>query len=284
MSSFSAVVISYNGKDFLERSLGALQKSIAKPEQVIIVDDLSSDGTAAMVEGKFPQISLVRNEKNLGPTVARNCGATHVKSDYVVFLDNDVVVRPNTLGNLVQFLDAHPEAGMVGPKVLVAETGEPMWWNMGHDPNNIRETIGKFLGALVQKFGWKWLKNLSMYFTLNYWDYDRTLAVDWIVEGCFAVRHRIFEQVGGFDEQFFMYFEGPDLCRRVRRAGYKIYFYPEGVVYSLPGHTHLEKRNDFFIHSKYLYYRKYYFPWRSNPFFFWAAEWLKKVLNPRKLT
>ena len=131
--SFSAVFVSYNGKELLGRSLRALQKSSAVPEKVIVVDDCSSDGTSDMVSRDFPSVVLMRNKKNLGPTASRNRGAREVVSEYIVFLDNDILVRPDSIGNLLAFLAVHPAVGLAGGK-LISEHGFPIRWNMGHRP------------------------------------------------------------------------------------------------------------------------------------------------------
>lgn len=176
-------------------------------------------------------------------------------------------------------MENNSEVGVVGAK-LIPEGKEKMWWNMGYDPNNFREAIGYFIGFLLKIFlKSKRLKNFSIKFILNYWDYDKTLAVDWVVEGCFAVRKDIFDKINGFDERFFMYYEGPDLCRRIRQEGFKVYFYPKAKAGLLDGHTHGKiKRRYFLQKSKYLFYKKHYFYKKSNPIFFWLGRIISGIL------
>lgn len=273
MADFSVVIISYNGKEFLRRCLNAVQKSVLKPKKIVVVDDFSSDGTEKLVKKEFNYVDFIRNKKNLGPTASRNQGTKLAEGDYIIFLDNDVLIRPDTFGKMICFLENRNDVGIVGAK-LIPEGREKMWWNMGYDPNNFREAIGYLIGFLLKIFPKsRRLKNFSMKFFLNYWDYDKTLAVDWVVEGCFAVRKDIFDKIGGFDERFFMYYEGPDLCRCVRQEGFKIYFYPEAKVDLLDGHTHGKIKRRYFLNkSKYLFYKKHYFYKKSNPVLFWLGR------------
>ncbi len=275
MSDFSVVVISYNGKNFLGRCLDALSKSDTKPVKTIVVDDFSNDGTEEMIKEKFSWAEYHKNEKNLGPTASRNRGARYATGEYLIFLDNDTLVEESTFSKLIVFLGNHRDAGIAGAKI--APVGkEKMWWNMGYDPNFLKETVGYIIGlAAVLWPSSKRLKELSTKFILNYWDYDRTLEVDWVVESCFAIREEIFKKINGFDERFYMFFEGPDLCRRVRLLGLKVYFYPGAKAVLLEGHTHSRiKRINYFQKSRYLYYKKHYSHLRSNPIAFTAGRLL----------
>lgn len=278
MADFSVIIISYNGREFLRKCLKNIRKSVVRPRKIIVVDDFSDDGTDEMVKKKFNFAEFIRNERNLGPTASRNRGANLAEGKYLIFLDNDVLIRPETLKKMVDFMENQAEAGIVGAKII-PEGEEKMWWNMGYDPNNFREAIGYFLGFLLKIFPQsQWLKSFSMKFILNYWDYNKTLTVGWVIESCFAIKKEVFDKIGGFDERFFMYYESPDLCRRVRQEGFKIYFYPEAEVISLDGHTHNQlKRSFLLIKTKYLFYQKHYFYKKSNPVLFWLGKIISGV-------
>lgn len=258
--SFSAVIISYNGKELLGRSLRALQKSSAVPEKIIVVDDCSSDGTSDMVSQDFPSIAFIRNEKNLGPAASRNRGAREVMSRYIVFLDNDILIRSDSIGNLLAFLAAHPEAGLAGGK-LISELGVPIRWNMGHRPSFFRDVIGSALGFFVAQkiITTPGFMNFVMRFSYNHWPCDRTIAVGWVIESFHAILRDVFERIKGFDENFFMFFEGPDLSERLRQQHLKTYFVCDAVVDMLEGHTHSPfKRRRLFYSSMLRYYFKHH--------------------------
>src|SRR3989344_7554133 len=151
MADFSVVIISYNGRRFLTKCLENIMESVAMSNKIIVVDDFSGDGTEKMVKKEFSFVKFVRNEKNLGPTASRNKGAKLTEGKYIIFIDNDVLVKPDIFEKLILFLENNPEAGVVGAKV-VPRGKEKMWWNMGYDPNNFREAAGYFIGFLLKFF------------------------------------------------------------------------------------------------------------------------------------
>lgn len=256
---FSVVVISHNGKDFLKKCLEALLKSNVKPKKTIVVDDNSSDGTEHLIKENFSDIHYVKNNSNKGPSAARNSGAALVQEEFIIFLDNDIAVREDSIAKLLQFLYVHDDAAIAGGK-LINESGKTIRWNMGYDPNFIRGIGGEicaflfWCGLKTERF-----KNFSMKFNLNLWDYDHTIRVGWVIESFMAVRTRLFRQVGGFDEKFFMFFEGPDLSRRLRTQGFHTYFVHDAVVFMKEGHTHTPKfrKNVFRKSMRYFYWKHY---------------------------
>lgn len=260
MSQFSVVVINYNGKNFLRQCLSKIRESELTPTRVIVVDDASTDNSYEMVKEEFPEFLLLKNEKNSGPTVSRNVGAKKAVGKYIIFLDNDVLVKGNTFEKLVGFVENNPNAGLCGAK-FKPEKEKKMWWNMGYDLNIFRDTVGSMFERLSLMFSSsRLIKRLSTPFTLNLLDYDKLRSVDWVAEGCNIVRKELFEKIGGFDERFFMSHEGLDLCRRIRKKGYKIYFNPDVEVELLDGHTHTpQQRKKWLRKSQLLYYKKYWF-------------------------
>lgn len=131
---------------------------------------------------------------------------------------------------------------------------------MGYDPNDFREAIGYFIGFLMKIFRHsKWLKKISMKFILNYWDYNKPLMVDWVIETCFLIGKDVFDKLNGFDENFFMFFEGPDICKRVREIGFKVFFNPGAKANVLHKHVHSKSaRRRFWWQSKKYFYKKHY--------------------------
>jgi hypothetical protein len=274
MSKFSLIIPSYNGERFLKWCLNAIAKSTILPSQIIVIDDCSGDKTEEIIKSESNiKIEYIKNEKNLGVVANRNKGAKLAREEFIIFMDQDVIVRPNTLERMINLIENNPDVGVVGAK-FISESGEKVQWNMGYDPNNFREAAGYLCGFFSKLFPKsQWLKNFSTKFILNYWDYNKTLMVDWTVEACFIIRREVFNEVGGFDERFWMYFEGPDLCRRVRQKGFKVYFNHEAIADILEGHVGNKlKRNWHFLKSKYLFYEKHYFYIRSNPLFFFLGR------------
>lgn len=279
MTDFSIVIASYNGKGFLPRCLKSISESVIKPLKTIVVDDFSNDGTQEMIKDEFKNINFARNEKNLGPTASRNRGAKLADGEYIIFLDNDLLLRPNTLQKLVGLMDSNPKIAITGAKIIPIGHSK-MWWNAGWDMNHFRQSTGYFIGFLLKIFpNSRFLKNLSMKFILNYWDCDKTLKVDWVVEGYFIIRKSVFDKLNGFDEKFFIGHEGADLCLRARNIGHNVYFYPEAQADDLGSHTHTPiKRRLWLFKGEYYFYKKHYFYKKSNPVLFWFGRIVSGIL------
>lgn len=257
------VIPTYNGREYLRLCLNSLGKSMAQPEKIIVVDDASTDDTSTVVLSEFPEIELLRHEKNKGPTAARNTGAKMAAGDFVVFIDNDILVRPDSLKNLLSFMKQTPKAGMAGGK-LINRKGETVWFNMGPRSSYWKTKIAQvfdFLHFLPYFFNYRayWLGRFVMKFNLNHWEYNRTIAVGWIIESFIVVPRKLFEELGGFDEEYFMFFEGPDLSERMLQKGYRTYFVHDAVVDVLDGHVHSHKlRGSHWRESSRRFYTKYF--------------------------
>lgn len=255
----SVVIPNFNNSSYIKKCLENVLAS--RPKEVIVVDDASTDNSIRLIE-KFP-VQLIRNAKNIGPVKARNIGAKKATGDYILFLDGDAMVAQTYLSHLVNFLDLNSRAGVVSGKVVEAETGERMRYNFGYDPNFLRDAIAGVIHFLVLRYrSNRCFKKIITFvaepFTLNLVK-DVSRKVDWVVEMAFMTRRELFEKLGGLDERFFMFYEGPDYCRRVRRAGCEVWYTPASFVTHLGGHSLSSNiRKNFWIKSRNLYSKKYF--------------------------
>ena len=275
----SVVIINYNGKEYLQKCLNALQKTILpKHTEVVVVDDASTDGSVKMVQQKFPFAKLVVHKTNKGPAAARNTGVREVKgNDVLIFCDSDAVVERSTIKKLLALLEEQKDVALVGARII-PEGEEKMWWNFGYFPSFPREIVGFVLSWLIERGIFAPLfRNIAQYFVLNYADYEKSREVDWVVEKCFAVRKDVFDKVGGFDEHFFMFMEGLDLCKCIKDLGWKIWYEASARVVALPHVTHLQKREQFFNESEEYYHKKHSFLMRVSPLLWRLLRKLKNV-------
>jgi len=218
LPSVSIVIINYNGKEYLQKCLNALWKIILPQHtEIVVVDDASTDGSAKMVQQKFPFAKLVVHKTNKGPVAARNTGAREVEgNDVLIFCDSDAVVETSTIKELLTLLEERKDVALVGARII-PEGEEKMWWNFGYFPSFPREIVGFVLGWFIKRGIFIPLfRNIAQYFVLNYTDYEKSREVDWVVEKCFAVRKDVFEKVSGFDEHFLCLWRGPT-CANVLR-------------------------------------------------------------------
>jgi len=231
--------------------------------EVIVVDNDSEDDSVAAVEKCFPQVILIVNPRNLGFAAGNNVGIQASRSRYIMLLNTDTLVHEGALERIVRFLDEHPDAGIVGPKLLNSDGS--LQYSCRHFP-----TLGAgffrntFLGRLFPQ------NRFARDYLMTDWDHSETRVVDWVSGACMAVRREMIEEVGLLDEGFFMYCEDVDWCYRAKQAGWKTYYYPGAVVtHAIGRSTDLAPNRMImqFHKSMYRFYRKHYR--RRYPFLFW---------------
>lgn len=240
----SVVILSWNARGWLRRCLASLFHpddaevrsawsrvgvslgDVAAERvscEVIVVDQESLDGSAEMVELEFPQAVLVRQKPNLGFAGGNNVGFRHARGRYVVLLNSDTVVRPGWLTALADYADAHPKAGLIGPKLL-------------NPDGSLQYSCRCFpsLGAgLFRHTPLEWLSPKNRYtadYLMRDWDHNDPREVDWLSGACVLARREMIDEIGGLDEGYFMYFEDVDWSLRAHRAGWEVRYVPEPVV------------------------------------------------------
>lgn len=225
----SIIIVSYNSAYYLPRCLSSLLGTDYPDFQVIIVDNDSSDGSAELVETSFPQMCLIRSECNCGFGAANNLGATCADGEILAFLNPDAVVQSNWLRPLVQALHTDPRAGLATAKILL----------MDH-PDTINTC-----GNDVHYTGLTLCRGMGRHWTA----FDRLEEVAAVSGAAFVIRHDLFQMLGGFDPDFFLYMEDTDLSLRARLAGWRCLFVPDSVVYHDyqlrfgPNKTYYQERN-----------------------------------------
>jgi GT2 family glycosyltransferase len=225
----SILIINWNTKQLLSDCLRSVYENAGDVEyEVIVVDNASGDGSKEMVKNDFPQVILIENEDNRGFAAANNQGIAIAKGRYVLLLNSDTVVLEGCIANTVAFADAHPQAGVVGCRVLNPDrTLQPTCFMYPSIMNMLLSST--YLYKLFPK---------SRFFgreRMTWWDRNDVREVD-VVAGCFMlVRREAIEQVGRIDEQFFMYGEETDWCFRFKKGGWKLIFTPVGQIIHFGG-------------------------------------------------
>jgi GT2 family glycosyltransferase len=215
----SIIIVSWNACRLLEECLESLRERVIVPHEIIVVDNASADGSAEMVEARFPAVRLMRAGSNLGFARANNLGIHQSRGRYIALINSDVRVLPGCVDQLVEFLDSHPDAGMVGPKVVYPDLSKQN--TCRHFPSVWRTFCEVFyLYRLFPRS--PWFSGEQMW----YFDNDRQMEVE-VLSGCFlVVRKTAVEDFGLLDEDFFFYCEDIDWSIRRNQAGWKAYFAP----------------------------------------------------------
>ncbi|MFA6170866.1 MAG: glycosyltransferase family 2 protein [Patescibacteria group bacterium] len=214
----SVIIVSWNVKEKLKKNLKALfsgQEGISS--EVFVIDNNSRDNSAEMVEKEFPQVKLIANKDNLGFAKANNQAINKSRGKYILLLNPDMRVMPNTLYSMVKWMDSRPEAGVAGCR-LVNERGETI-------PHVRRFPALLDQLAIIFKLPHFFPGVLNHYLFKNF-DYSKEAAVDSIRGSFFMIRRETMDKIGGLDERFFIWFEEVDYCRRVKNAGLKVMYTP----------------------------------------------------------
>jgi hypothetical protein len=220
----TAVVVTYNGMPWIERCL----ESVAAYES-IVVDHGSTDGTLELVRSRFPQARLIEQE-NRGLGAGWNAGMKAAGGDYFLLLNSDAWVAGDAVERLARFADEHPRAAVVGPRLLNPDgtlqrsvRGFPTLWRLA--------TEYLFLRKLAPRS-----RALNAFYAGGF-DHDRVREADFLMAACLLVRRPATDEVGLFDESFFMFSEETDWCYRFRKAGWSVVYFPEAEVVHVGGAT-----------------------------------------------
>ena len=228
----SVIIVNWNAKSLLDQSLSSVYSCITEnfPLEVFVVDNGSSDGSPGMVKEKFPAVKLIENRKNLGFARANNQAIVKSSGKYVLLLNSDVIVLDKALEKTVTFLESHPEAGAVGCKLLNQDgTLQHSCYNFGSLTRSVISSLG-----LDQTI----FRNISKFQSLlKDWSHDKVREVDYVRGAFLMLRKKSIEHVGLLDERFFMYAEEADICYRLKKAGWKVYFFPGAEVIHLRGRS-----------------------------------------------
>lgn len=238
----SVIIVSFDTEALLRDCLRSLlSASLGVNHEIIVVDNASRDGSCAMVEREFPGCSLIRNQENRRFAGANNQGLAVARGRFVLFLNSDTIVPPGQIEKLVEFLEAHPAAGAVGPRE--------------HDFENNFASEGFAAPGVWERFCEnfhlaRWPLPLALRRALcprgiRGLDRGVTREVGWISGACMLVRRDTVAAVGGFNEQIGFYGEEVEWCWRAARKGYGVWVLPEALILhkgrgSAAGKAHLD--------------------------------------------
>jgi hypothetical protein len=260
----SIVIVAWNARAYTLECLTSLHRQ--EPSlaiEIIVVDNASTDGTAEAVTERFPSVRLIRNAKNCGFAKANNQGIQASRGRYLGLVNSDVVLPQQCLSHLLAYMDANPDIGLLGPKMLTP-TGD--------------------VGCSVMRFPTAWNTFCCALgfsgFMMKGFSYDRTGDVEVLTGWFWVVRRSAFEKVGGLDEQFFMYGEDIDWSRRFHNGSWRVVYYAnvEALHYGgasskiAPARFYIEMRR-----ANLQYYRKYH--GRLSRVGYWLAVWSHELVR-----
>jgi len=255
------VIVSYRCPELLRACLESLGANpAAGGMRVVVVDNASGDATVEMVQSDFPWVELIANERNVGFAAASNQGATRGSADNLLFLNPDTRVTPGALDVACDAFEAHPGAGVVGVR-LELPSG-----SLDHAAKRRFPTPLSALGHFTRIGRRQGARGaLAAYRAPEV----ESGAVDAVNGAFMLVRRHAFDQVGGFDEGYWMYMEDLDLCYRLAQAGWTRWYEPTATVVHVKAGTsgpHRSLRLNWAFHfGMYRFYQRHYAPQRPWP-------------------
>lgn len=223
------MIVNWNAGDMLRNCLASIRNALkARKVEVIVIDNASADGSREMACREFPEFRVINSGANLGFGKANNLARPHVRTPLVLFLNPDTVVLGDALDQMAAFLETHPETGAVSCQMKYQD-GSVQGLGLQWFPTPITEF---FQLALFSSGSRKFLDRM-----LPTWNPEKSGYVKKLYGGCLMARKELLDEVGWFDERYFMYAEDVDLCRQITNRGRKLYYLSSAAIVHLVGGT-----------------------------------------------
>lgn len=226
-TSVSVVVVSYSVRPLLRGCLASLREA----DEVVVVDNASSDGSAAMVRDEFPGVRLIPLAENRGFSAAVNIGARATTGSLILLLNPDAKVLPGGIDAMRRQMQRRPDAAAIGCR-QVDDNGD-FQLTIGPPPSLLLELVRMVVQRRLDGGDRRLARGLDRLLS-------RSRAVPWVAGSCLVVRREAFEGVGGFDERFFLFFEDIDFCLRLPAQGGRVYYVPSITVLHRRGRSAAE--------------------------------------------
>jgi hypothetical protein len=252
----SVIIVSWNVRELLSACLDSCLKQSSASHltlEVIVVDSASSDGTAAFIAERYPQVKLLAQDRNVGFTAGNNIGLRLATGRYLLLLNPDTLILDDALSQMVAYLDAHPQIGAIGPQT--------------HNPDgSIQSTRRRFPTVATGIFESTWLQRfaprrlLDHYYATDIAD-EAIAEVDWVQGSALMVRHEVYTQIGGLDEAYIMFSEEMDWCKRIKAAGWGVIYLGNAHITHYGGQSTEQvttRKHILFQQSKLHYFRKHH--------------------------
>ena len=225
----SIIIVSWNVCDYLVDCIESILKNCRLLQyEIIVIDNASTDGTVDLIKNKYPGLILIINDTNKGFAYANNQGIRQARGRYLLFLNPDTIIKPDAVEKMLTFLEQNKDVGAIGPRLL----------NKDLTIQHSVRTFPTFRGALyrhtiLRYFGL--FKNHHEKWRMKDFKSDRLTDVDQLMGAAILAEKDLVLKMGGFDERFFMYYEEADFCYRIKKAGYRIVYFPDASIIHLGG-------------------------------------------------
>ena len=266
MPEVAIIIVNTNTRDWLHQCLLSLRDNDDVEREVVVIENDSEDSSREMLQEEFPEVKVIVNEEKFGFAYNNNLGAKASTAPVLLFLNPDTKVPPGSLRHMLNAIEHRPDMGVFGGKIFDGKDGIER--STGKFPTLTSIFLDRILGyapplhPLLQRFSQR-----------HYSGYETARSVDWVTGADLWIRRQLFESVGGWDSAIFLYYEDQDLCYKVKRAGYGVFYTPTSTIYHYHNQTPMtsDYRKGLMRKGLHIFIRKHYGPVRC---------WLyKKVLR-----
>ncbi|MDQ0244806.1 GT2 family glycosyltransferase [Bacillus fengqiuensis] len=252
----SVIIVNYNTKKLTMDAIQSVLNSKTKYKyEIIVVDNNSSDGSVGEISSRFPQVKIIVNNDNAGFAKANNQGINQSDGRYILLLNSDTIIQKDTIEKMMVFMEEHPDVGAGGCKVVLPDGSLDKACHRGFPTPS---ASFYYLTGLSKKFPDN--PRFSQYH-LSHLNLDEIHEVDCLVGAFMLVRREAIDHIGLLDETFFMYGEDIDWCYRIKKSGWKIYYYPYTSIIHYKGASSRKKPQKIvyeFHRAMYLFHKKHY--------------------------
>jgi len=252
----SVIIVNYNVKYFLEQALHSLKRASRNLQvETIVVDNNSPDDSAGWIRERCPWVKVIANKENVGFSKANNQGMAIAQGRFFLILNPDTILQEDTIEILVRFLEENSEVAAVGPKIIfpsgvfdyTCRRGFPSPWVSFCKQSGLSKIFPKS-------------PRISRY-NITYINPDVSIEVDALQGACMMVRREVYDTIGGFDEDYFMYGEDIDWCYRMKKAGWRVHYLSTTQIIHYKGESTKRSnisRNKYFYGAMHLFVRKHF--------------------------
>lgn len=234
----SILIVNYKNKEKTRRCIESIRRAdlAGLTHEIIMVDNNSGDGIVDEFKLKYPEVRGLQSERNRGMGGGNNLAARGAVGEFLLILNNDTLVGKDSIKKLLNFYQSRQDIGLVGP-------------SLRYPDGRLQYSCLRFPGILTPLYRRTFLgqfakRHLDRFLYAEY-DHQTAKEVDWVQGSAMLIKHSLFEELSGFDERFFMYFEDIDLCRRVWQTGWKVFYYPESAM--IHDHTRASANDRWYI-------------------------------------
>ncbi|MEK9152955.1 MAG: glycosyltransferase family 2 protein [Patescibacteria group bacterium] len=215
----SIVILDYKSRGLVRQCVKTLKLfAPAQKTEIIVVDNASGQGTGGMIRREYPDVVMIDNPANVGFAAGNNAGIRRSTGKYVLIMNPDITVRPGAIEAMIAHMEANPEIGLLGPRLV-------------HPDGSIDVSCYRYPTPMIPAYRRTPLGRLPAgrkalsYYLMDDFDHGQSRDVDWLLGAVLLVRRSAMDKVGLLDERYFLYFEDTDWCRRFWQAGFRVVFF-----------------------------------------------------------